>query len=139
MKVIWMWLLMVLSLPTAAQETKPFKSRSVFKVSPQHFTNHQLKVGLERFSQSYSRSVSFFLTGTRQFGMSTYADRHKGLGGELQYRKYISPMKTYTTKSAKTFARGIYAMAFAQASRHAQHIDKKYYYSTRVFTLEDYV
>lgn len=52
--------LLVFGYSVAGQETPP-PSRSVFKISPQHFTQLQLKVGFERFNKTYSHSFSFYV------------------------------------------------------------------------------
>lgn len=93
----------------AAQEPTPQPSRSIFKISPQHFTQRQLKVGFERFNRSYSRSLSFYLNGLldwyEDYG---YDEGHSGLGAEFQYRKYLLPLTARTTKKGNKYYRGIY-------------------------------
>src|SRR5687768_5543206 len=79
-----------------AQEPETL-SRTIFKLSPQHFTQNSLKGGVERFNKNHSLSVAVFITGRMEKNEdSHYRDGYDGLAGELQVRKYISPMKAVT-------------------------------------------
>jgi hypothetical protein len=114
-------LLVLVALGWAAigQET-PTPSRSVFKISPQHFTQNQLKIGLERFNRSYSRSFSFFLMGVYdRYENGNYTQGYNGLGTELQYRKYIVPMTAHTTKKDHVYHRGIYFSGYLQGGYYS--------------------
>jgi len=47
---------------TLAQESET-ASRTIFKLSPQHFIDNSLKAGVERFNSNHSGSVAVFLPG----------------------------------------------------------------------------
>lgn len=114
-------LLMLAAIGRSAigQET-PSLSRSVFKISPQHFTHNQLKIGLERFNPSYSRSFSLFLVGLfDRYENAGHTEGYNGLGTELQYRKYIVPMTAHTTKKDHIYHRGIYFSGYLQGGYYS--------------------
>ena len=114
-------LLILVAIISAAmsQETPP-PSRSVFKISPQHFTKNQLKIGLERFTHSYSRSFSLFLVGLfDRYENVGYTEGYNGIGTELQYRKYIVPMAPHTTRKDHAYHRGIYFSGYLQGGYYS--------------------
>lgn len=102
------------------QEIEPV-SRTILKQSPQHFVGKALKVGLERFNRDHSGSVAVFFTGVLNNNDQNihFGDQHDGLAGELQLRKYISPIKLYTTNKDNLYHRGIYVAAHAQAGSYS--------------------
>jgi hypothetical protein len=103
-----------------AQDLDQQPSRSVFKISPQHFTQRQLKAGFERFNRSYSRSFSFYLNGLMDwYEEPGYDEGHSGLGAELQYRKYLAPLAARTTKKGNTYYRGIYFSGYLQGAHYS--------------------
>lgn len=107
------------TLATGAQDVPPL-SRTVFKVSPQHFAHNTLKAGVERFNGSYTGSFAIFATGTINNDIWSYSDEgYDGFTGEFQLRKYISPMKPLTSRQGKPFHQGIYGGVYAQAGYFA--------------------
>jgi hypothetical protein len=48
---------------------------------------------------------------------------YKGLGSEFQYRKYISPIKSYTTRKGKNYLQGIYVSGYLQGASYANNGD----------------
>lgn len=102
-------------------------SRTVFKLSPQHFTENSLKGGVEHFNKDHSASVSVLITGRMEKNEhSYYGDGYDGLAGELQLRKYISPMKAVTLKNNKIYYRGIYAGLYVQGGAYSGDFKREY-------------
>lgn len=100
--------------PAFAQDTLTV-SRTIFKLSPQHFIDHSLKVGVERFNKTHSGSIAFFMTGRIQNEENwSDLDGHNGIAGELQFRKYVSPMKMRLSKRNNLIHQGIYGAAYLQ-------------------------
>lgn len=90
-------------------------SRTVFKLSPQHFTVSSLKAGIERFNPHYSGSFSIMITGRLEKEKDPFDNTgYNGLGAELQFRKYISPMKARTSKAGNHFHQGVYGALYLQ-------------------------
>jgi hypothetical protein len=106
-------LMSICALKTFAQDPEPL-SRSVFKLSPQHFIHNSLKVGLERFNPTHASSFTFFVTGMMENTMQSYGEGYNGVAGELQLRKYISPMKSQTSRHNKTYHQGVYGALYLQ-------------------------
>lgn len=120
-KLLTLPVLALMSSIASAQEQVPQPSRSIFKISPQHFTQKQLKVGFERFNQSYSRSFSLYLNGLWDWydEDSGYDEGYSGLGAEFQYRKYLVPLSMRTTKKGNTYYRGIYFSGYLQGGHYS--------------------
>jgi hypothetical protein len=104
----------------SGQETEPL-SRTVFKLSPQHFTHNALKAGVERFNKNHSSSFAIFITGRLDNNEDSYFDRegYNGLAGEFQIRKYISPMKEHTSKKNNVYNQGVYGGAYLQGGAYS--------------------
>jgi len=120
-------LLMFSFASSFAQETEPL-SRSVFKMSPQHFTQNALKAGLERFNKTHSASLSLFVTARLDNNENT-ADNwegYDGLAGELQIRKYISPMKARMSKKGNSYHQGVYGAAYVQGGSYSGEFSGEY-------------
>lgn len=100
---------------TAQAQEPDTLSRTVFKLSPQHFIQNSLKAGVERFNKNHSASFAIFITGMIDNEVWSYSEGgYDGIGGELQLRKYISPMKPFTSKRGKINQQGIYGALYAQ-------------------------
>ena len=104
-------------------------SHTIFKISPQHFISNQLKIGVERFNASHSRSFVLCLNGTLGNNDHEYYDyrNYNGFGGELQYRKYLCPFKIYKTRNGREFYQGIYFAGFAQGGHYAGNLREQHY------------
>ncbi len=90
--------------------------RTIFKLSPQHFLESTLKVGVERIGKSYTRSYSLYLSArTDNFGHQNDMMGYNGIACEFQYRSYIMPLKEYLSKKNRTYKQGLYAAGFLQA------------------------
>lgn len=96
-------------------------SRTVVKLSPQHFIHNSLKAGIERFNQTHSSSFALFVTGRiDNSGDGFYEwDGYTGLAGEFQVRKYISPMKALISKRNNIYHQGVYGAAYVQGGSYS--------------------
>lgn len=108
------------------QDESLIPPKVLFKISPQHFAINTLKVSAEFFNKDKNKSVSIFAYG--RFDADTnsepyyYGDaRYKGLGGEIQYRKYISPIRAFTTRRNRNYLQGIYVGGYAQGASYANN------------------
>lgn len=105
---------------TFAQEADLTLSRTIFKLSPQHFIHNSLKAGIERFNKTHSGSFVFFVTGRLENEDNAFdREGYDGLAGEIQFRKYISPMKVRTSKKNNIFHQGIYGAAYLQGGSYS--------------------
>jgi len=97
-------------------------SRTIFKLSPFHFTQNTLKIGIEQFNSSRTNSISGYV-GVRTNPnpkFDTYANEgFDGVLGELQFKKYVSPIKEYISKRNKTVVQGVYAGVFVQGGSYS--------------------
>jgi len=53
---------------------------------------------------------------------------YNGLAGELQLRKYISPLKSYTSKNNKVYHQGVYGAAYLQGGSYSGQFTDPYTY-----------
>jgi hypothetical protein len=103
--------------------------RALFKLVPQNFVENTLKVGVEVFNGNRSKSYSLYLYGRLDNDNNAnqpnyYGDfYYKGLGSEFQYRKYISPIKLYTTRKGKNYLQGIYVSGYLQGASYVNDGD----------------
>src|SRR5687767_9418724 len=104
-----------LVLAQPAESTIP---KVILKNSPQHFAVNSLKLGAERFNARYTNSITIFIT-PRAENYGDGDEGYNGLAGELQYKRYISSMKEYSTRRSKKFYRGVYAGLFAQCGAYS--------------------
>ena len=130
MKVILSVLLSILSIAVLGQsEEISAPPRALFKLVPQNFLENTLKVGFEVFNKNRSKSYSLYLYGRLDNDNNAkqpnyYGDYYyKGLGGEFQYRKYISPIKSYTTRRGKNYLQGIYVSGYLQGACYLNNGD----------------
>jgi hypothetical protein len=133
MKIAVISIFLLASVAASGQDETPLPSpRALFKVSPQNFAINTLKIGAEIFNKNRSKSYSFYLYGRFDSNNNSepyyYGDDfYKGLGGEFQYRKYISPMKNYFTKRNKDYLQGIYVSGYIQAASYKNEGEFIYY------------
>lgn len=112
------------------QEAEPTAPRALFKVVPQSFIVGELKVGTEFFNKQRTKSYSVYVYGRVNNGNDdNYYDEnsYRGLGGEFQYRKYISPIKSVTSRRGKTYQQGAYISGYAQAASYTRKDEFVYY------------
>jgi hypothetical protein len=118
--------LSLVSFATFAQETETI-SRTIFKLSPQHFIHNSLKAGIERFNTTHSGSFAFFATGRLENADNAFLpEGYDGLAGEIQFRKYISPMKLRTSRKNNTYHQGIYGAAYLQGGSYSGGFSDEY-------------
>ena len=130
MKVILSVLLLLVSIAVAGQSDEILTPpRALFKVAPQNFIANTLKVGVEVFNKTRSKSYSLYLYGRLDSDNNAnqpnyYGDYYyKGLGSEFQYRKYISPIKSYSTRRGKNYLQGIYVSGYLQGASYVNDGD----------------
>jgi len=133
MKILLSISLLLHSLVAVCQTEEPLTTpRALFKVAPQNFIENTLKVGVEVFNKKRSKSISLYLYGRLESNSEIqpyyYGDKYyKGLGSELQYRKYISPIKSYTTRKGKNYLQGIYVSGYLQGASFVNDGEFIYY------------
>jgi hypothetical protein len=119
-KMIISAILSICMVSAYGQETDEPLSRTIFKLSPQHFIHNSLKAGIERFNKTHSGSFVFFITGRLENEDHSFnREGYDGLAGEIQFRKYISPMKVRTSKKNNVFHQGIYGAAYLQGGSYS--------------------
>lgn len=117
----------VLALCSKAQDAAPEAftiPRTLIKIAPLHYFTSTLKLGIESFNPTYSKSFEVSV-GLR----SGFTDFSRGNGGllEIGYRKYVSPMKLNTRKQ-RVFYQGIYYSLFINGSYfNGKDYDYSYY------------
>jgi hypothetical protein len=133
MKTILPSLFLLLSFSAAGQANEITTiPRALFKVAPQNFIENTLKIGVEFFNKERTRSYNVYLYGRLESNNDSqpyyYGDKYyKGLGSELQYRKYISPLNSYTTRKGKNYLQGIYVSGYLQGASYSNEGDFVYY------------
>lgn len=133
MKAILPSFFLLLSFAAAGQVDEPANTpRALFKVVPQNFIENTLKIGVEFFNKKRTKSYSAYVYGRLESNNESqpyyYGDKYyKGLGSELQYRKYISPLKSYTTRKGKNYLQGIYVSGYLQGASYVNEGDFLYY------------
>lgn len=111
-----------------AQEPETI-SRTIFKLSPQHFTENSLKGGVEHFNKKHSASLIVLITGRMEKNeYSIHGDGYDGLAGELQLRRYISPMKAIVAKNNKVYHQGIYGAVYVQGGSYSGDFRRDYFF-----------
>lgn len=123
MKRIVTLLILISRVAFGQEESVEYPSRTVFKLSPFHFTQNTLKVGIEAFSEDRTKSLNIYAgvrTSTENTSDLYTTDRgYDGVLGELQYKKYVSPLKEYTSRKNRTYVQGIYAGVFVQGGAYS--------------------
>lgn len=115
-KLILKLTLLAMPLMSWAQEP-PMPARSVFKISPLHFFQSTLKVGLERFNKEHSGSFVISIGGrmAREEGESNLS-AYQGFSGELQLRKYVKPMQRNKTDA---YHHGVFGGLYFQGGSYS--------------------
>lgn len=139
MRIITLSILLLGSVVAFSQDESTLTApRALFKVAPQNFAVNTLKVGTEIFNKTLTKSYCLYLyaryDGNSGPPLFYYSDDfYKGLGGEFQYRKYISGIKNYQTRRGKKYLQGIYAAGYLNAgiySNKGQFNNSYYNYNT---------
>ena len=124
-------LIVCTSATSVAQDTESEPlSRTVLKLSPQHFVHNSLKAGIERFNHDHSSSFAVFVTGRLENGNngSFYQEGYDGLAGELQFRKYVRPMNRQVSRKGNWYNQGIYAAGYIQGGSYGGRFRSEYSY-----------
>jgi hypothetical protein len=103
---------MAMATTLAAQEQKTLSSRTVFKLSPQHFFVSTLQIGTERFNHDFTRSWNVSVGVRSQGSDRTHSTVIRGAEVDLQYRRYVRPMQPYTSRKNRTYLQGVYIGPF---------------------------
>lgn len=121
MRITLLFTLAVLFAFTTSAQEDELLSRTIFKLSPQHFIHNSLKAGIERFNPAHSGSFAIFLTGRLEDTRQSWYGRegYSGLAGEVQFRKYISPMKLHTSRRNNSYHQGVYGAAYIQGGGYS--------------------
>jgi hypothetical protein len=133
MRIITSCVLILWSISAFSQDEQTLTPpRALFKAAPQNFAINTLKIGTEIFNKVHTKSYSIYVYGRFDSNNASeyyyYGDDfYKGLGGEFQYRKYISPLKSYVTKRNKNYLQGIYISGYVQAAAFKNEGDFIYY------------
>lgn len=133
MRILPLSIFLILSVSAFCQDQLSLPlPRALFKVAPQNFAINTLKIGTEIFNKSRTKSYSLWVYGRFDGNTSSQPyyygdDYYKGLGGEFQYRKYISPMQNYTTRRGRTFLQGIYVSGYLQGASYKNEGEFIYY------------
>jgi hypothetical protein len=146
-------LLYIVSVPAFCQDDEVLSApRALFKTTPQSFMIKTLKVGVEVFNKSRTKSYSLYLTG-RMDGQNGspvfyyYDDFYQGLSAEFQYRKYLNGFKNHQTKRGRGFLQGVYIGGYLNGGSHSnagEFSTSNYNFNTGQSTitsyyLEDYI
>lgn len=111
-------LLCIVSVPAICQdETALTPPRALFKTMPQSFMVRTLKVGVEVFNKSRTKSYSLYATGrlSSNNGAPVFFyddDFNQGFGAEFQYRKYLNGFTPRKTKRDREFLQGVYIAGY---------------------------
>ena len=91
-----LWGILVLVPATTYPQEPLAVSRSIVKISAQHFAHYSLKTGFECFNKNHSNSFLLFVTGklATRTDEPDYWSGYSGVAAELQFRKYVSATDT---------------------------------------------
>ena len=144
MKRIAVLLLLVTQWVFGQSEPTEKPNRFMFKLSPQHLLRNSLKFGGEFFSESKRSSLVIFLQA-----VSNNSERdpypifpYSGGGLELNYRKYIAPIQSITSRKGRQYTQGIYFSFFLQGGIYKgdyDYIETDYDFQTQIRTEEHVV
>ncbi len=113
--------------PATVSLDNPLPSRTVFKLSPQHFAVNSLKAGIERFNADRAASFVVMITGRLEDEDDPFdGTSYDGLAGEFQLRKYISPMKPRISRNGNSFYEGIYGAVYLQGGFYSSSYSDNY-------------
>ncbi|MCU0420012.1 MAG: hypothetical protein MUC38_10195 [Cyclobacteriaceae bacterium] len=107
-----------------AQEVGSMPSRTWAKISPQHFVINTFQLGVEHFTPDFSGSWNFSGGFRSQGGSGTYDTEIQGGELDIQYRKYVRPMKVYTGRKNRNYVQGVYVGPFVNGGAYA--VDDQY-------------
>lgn len=120
------FLVLISTQLTSAQPTESTPV-VIVKNSLQHFSINSLKLGVERLYSTRKKSLAFFVTARDRRWGYTY-EGYRGLSGEIQYRKYIRPMKENFSRRNIKFYQGVYLAGFVQGGMYTGKFDEHFYW-----------
>lgn len=115
---------LMLGFFAVAQEVSPMPSRTWAKISPQHFIVNTFQLSVEHFNADFSGSWNFSGGFRSQGGSGTYDTEIRGGEFDIQYRKYVRPMKVYTGRKNRNYVQGVYLGPFVNGGAYA--VDDQY-------------
>jgi hypothetical protein len=100
----------------------------IFKMSPQHLFVNTLKVGGEILNEERTKSFQFMINAIANDKKDddyywTTGAPYNGLGAELAYKKYLSPMRELTTRRGRQFLQGIYFSGLIQGGGYTRDFE----------------
>jgi hypothetical protein len=115
----WIFFLLFCT-PAYAQDAVPGIPQSILKISPQHFVQDALKIGIERFNSSFKNSGVIYLSGViGSHNDSAGQSGFNGFGLEAQRRKYFNSLKIHTSKKENPYYQGIFLAGFIQGGYYS--------------------
>jgi len=117
---------LVVATTLPAQEQKTLPSRTLLKLSPQHFIVSTLQIGTERFSRDFSRSWNLAVGVRNQGGSRSYSMQVRGAEIDFQYRKYVRPMQPFTSRKNRSYLQGVYVGPFVNGGIFS--VDDEYFW-----------
>ncbi|TXH28238.1 MAG: hypothetical protein E6Q96_05390 [Cyclobacteriaceae bacterium] len=111
-------LLCIVAVPAFSQDDAALTPpRALFKTVPQNFLINTFRVGVEVFNKSHTKSYSLYLSGRLDGDTGAPAffyedDFYRGVGGEFQYRKYMSGFSSRKTRRDREFLQGVYIAGY---------------------------
>lgn len=113
MKTPLFLLLFIVSIAAFCQDEEVLTApRALFKTTPQSFLVNTLKVGVEVFNESWTKSYSLYLNGKLDGNNGALAYFYRGLGAEFQYRKYLNGFSVRKSRRDKEFIHGVYIAGY---------------------------
>jgi len=103
----------MISIPALCQDEEVLTAPNVlFKTTPQNFLVNTLKIGVEVFNKSRTKSYSLYLNGRLDSDNGAqayyYDDFYQGFGAEFQYRKYLNGFTSKKSRRGNDFLQGVY-------------------------------
>lgn len=124
MKQVFIISCFLIASAALAQDAKPLPSRTLIKLSPQHFIANTLQIGTEHFNRDFSKSVNFTFGIRNQGGNDMYDRKIRGGDFDFQFRKYVRPLQPFTSRKNRSYVQGIYFGPFINAGMHK--VDNEY-------------
>jgi len=115
--------LLVSAMAVAQSPAPPLPSRTLLKLSPQHFVASTLQIVVEQFNPDFSRSwnVSIgvrYQENNRGQGREHQGEYIQGADVNIQYRFYVRPIQIVTSPKNRQFAQGLYVGPFLNAGMY---------------------
>ncbi|MBX2897463.1 MAG: hypothetical protein KF763_18620 [Cyclobacteriaceae bacterium] len=153
MKTSLFILLCIVSVPAICQDDEALSApRALFKTVPQSFMIKTLKVGVEVFNESRTKSYSLYVSGRLDGNNGSPVfyyddDFYQGVGAEFQYRKYLNGFTPWKTRRDREYVQGVYIGGYVtggtfsnkgEFTTHQRNFNTGQITSTAYY-LEDYI